>query len=150
MAPVLPRRARHRNQRRSDRLEVRGGVEEIVSRIVEDPVERTIGLDAEHLVDAAECEIMAAAGLVTPRVDEPWSHTDALYECRRLPRGRHWLPRRGLTEIQRRRRGARGSPQAVGASPAAGPLARARVVVQRAASDHAADDASSPNSGSFA
>src|SRR5215204_2423986 len=98
MAPELPRRARRRNQRRSDRLEVRGRVEEIVSGVIEDPVERALGLDAEHLVDAAQREVMAAAGLVTSGVHEPWLRADALYECRRLPRGRHRLPRPGRME----------------------------------------------------
>ena len=70
---------------------MRGGVEKIVPRIVEDPVEGAIGFDAEHLVDAAEREVVAASGLVTPRIDEPRTHTDALDECRRLLGGRHRL-----------------------------------------------------------
>ena len=72
MAPELQRRARGRNQRLSDRLEVRRRIEEVVARIVEDAVERAVRFDAEHLVDAAEREVVTAAGLVTSRVDEPW------------------------------------------------------------------------------
>src|SRR5512144_2555502 len=48
MAPELPRRTGGRNQARSDRLEVRRRIEEVVARIIEDPVERAVGLDAEH------------------------------------------------------------------------------------------------------
>src|SRR5204863_4457193 len=86
MAPELARRARRRNQRSSDRLEVRRRIEKVVARVVEDPVERSVRLDAQHLIDAAKREVVAAAGLVTAGVHEPCLHADALNECRRLPR----------------------------------------------------------------
>ena len=43
----------------SDRLEMRRGIQVVVSGVVENPVERAPGLDAEHLIDATEREIVA-------------------------------------------------------------------------------------------
>src|SRR5919112_2653489 len=102
MAPEIPRHRAPRNQGRSDRLEVRRGIKEVVAGVVEDAVEGTVGLDAQHLIDASEREVMTATGLVASGIHEPWLHADALNERRRLPRGRHRLPRRGRTGIDRR------------------------------------------------
>src|SRR5687768_12988647 len=152
MAVEIPRATRRRNQDRSDRPEVRRGIQEVVAGVIEDPVERAIGFDAEHLVDAAEREVVAAAGLVTSRVDEPWLHADALYECRWLPGGRHGLPRRERSAGGRRRRIVQEARHDRRRCVLLSAPLRSRATSSLAAAQrhaHAAEEASSPKSGSL-
>ena len=85
--------SRGREATDSDFLKVRRRVQKVIARIIEDPVERPLGLHTEHLVDPAECEVVTPPGLVATWIREPRLQADALYECRRLPRGRHRIIR---------------------------------------------------------
>src|SRR6185503_17714623 len=65
---------------KSKGLEVRDRVQEILARIVDDPVERPAPFDAKHLVDAAQREVMGAPVLVAARILQPGADADALNE----------------------------------------------------------------------
>src|SRR5688500_17346394 len=68
---------------------MRRRVKVVLTRVVDDAVERAAPFHAQHLVDAPEREVVAATRLITPGIGQPRPHADALHEGRRLPRGRH-------------------------------------------------------------
>src|SRR5690349_21875281 len=77
----------------SDDFEVRRRVQVIFPRVIDDAVEGPTALDAKHLVDAAEREVVTATRFVAAGIRQPRPHADALDEGRRLPRGRHQIGR---------------------------------------------------------
>src|SRR5215212_4152521 len=75
--------------------EVRDRVQVVLAGVVDDPVERTVRLNPQTLVDLPECQIVTAAGLVAAGVRQPRLDADALHQRRRLPGRRrpgcgHW------------------------------------------------------------
>src|SRR5919202_668126 len=66
-----------------------GGVQVVLAGVVDDPVERAVGLDPEQLVDLAERQVVASAWLIAAWIGEPRAQADALDECRRLPARGH-------------------------------------------------------------
>src|SRR4051812_25724726 len=72
-----------------DDAEMRDGVEVIATRVIDDAVKRSVRLDADHLVDLAEREVVTTARLVRAGIHQPWAQADALHESNRLPRRCH-------------------------------------------------------------
>src|SRR5215831_21317417 len=69
---------------------MRHGIEEVLSRVVDDSIKRPAALDAEHFVDLAQRQVVASTGLIAPGIDEPRTNAHALDQSCRLPgRRRH-------------------------------------------------------------
>src|SRR5436189_5976729 len=70
---------------------MRHRIEKILARVVHDAVERAFPLDALHLVDLPEGEVVTAAGLIAAGKGEPRTRADALDQRRWLPGDRRHL-----------------------------------------------------------
>src|ERR1043165_9941433 len=71
---------------------MRRRIQVVFAGIVDEAKKSALRFDLNQLVELSECQVVATAGLVTPRVGQPWLDADALDESGRLPGGLHDRP----------------------------------------------------------